>query len=396
MEDIEDPTNLTGIFMQLNKSRLNDKLDLEAIEKSMIGSSGVKIIPEKDPTRELKDTLKDIYAETGIELGVDGDDIDVGASGSEHDLGNSGNFVDEPQSPLPDDNGGVTGLDDLQIDTSVLEGLPNDPKDLEDVYQKYEQQKSSQFPQRNEQPRPLGVSRPPNTSSSNYPNTAIRPQPPQNRNIRPNGSGGSGGPGVSEPPGYSMKEHDINEALRAYSGYETNIDMERENEEEMKSILLEDIDELRSELEADQIDLRRIPEVNHDSEIDDIKKIHKILQRKYDRRRYNNFGNEMILAAAQGLEYAFDGKRRWGPYSPDLTGWHNTIRPKLRRMRYETSTIVSGIMQEYNIGPTTRVLMELVPSAFLYSRMRKEQHGQMNYSPDQMSEAYDDLRQYDN
>jgi hypothetical protein len=52
-------------------------------------------------------------------------------------------------------------------------------------------------------------------------------------------------------------------------------------------------------------------------------------------------------------------------------------------------------MQEYNIGPTTRVLMELIPSMILYSHMRKEQHGKSNYSPDQMSEAFDDLRQFD-
>jgi hypothetical protein len=35
MEDIEDPTNLTGISSLVNKSHVNDKLDLAAIEKSV-------------------------------------------------------------------------------------------------------------------------------------------------------------------------------------------------------------------------------------------------------------------------------------------------------------------------------------------------------------------------
>jgi hypothetical protein len=144
------------------------------------------------------------------------------------------------------------------------------------------------------------------------------------------------------------------------------------------------------------VDLSRIREVDKDSSLDDIKKIHKILRLKYDRKRCNSFGTEIILAGAQGLEYLFNGKRNIGSYYPDLTGWHNTIRPKLRRMRYETSTIVSNILQDYHIGPAARVSLELIPSAILYSRMRRDQHGKNNYSPDEMMNAFEDLRQFDN
>jgi len=57
--------------------------------------------------------------------------------------------------------------------------------------------------------------------------------------------------------------------------------------------------------------------------------------------------------------------------------------------------IVSNVMHEWDVGAITRVMLELVPSAFLHSRMRSEQHGKAGYSPDQMSEAYDALRAYD-
>jgi len=155
--------------------------------------------------------------------------------------------------------------------------------------------------------------------------------------------------------------------------------------------MLEDIDELWVSLEDYDVDLLRIPKVYQDSPTADVAQVQKILRMKYDRRRYTTFGTEFILAGVHGLEYLFDGKRKWGPYQPDLTNWHNTVRTKLRRMRYETSMIVSDVMHQWNVGAFTRVLIELVPSAFLHSRMRSEQHGKAGYTPDQISAAYDAL-----
>ena len=193
----------------------------------------------------------------------------------------------------------------------------------------------------------------------------------------------------------NIQDDHISEALKTYSGDKEQVSADHETEEDIKTILLEDVDELRYELEQDQIDVSRIPQVNKDSSLEDVKKIRKILRMKYDRKRCDSFGTEIIMASAQGLEYLFDGKKKWGPYRPDLLGWSNTIRPKLRRMKYETSTIIASVMQEYNIGPMARIGLELIPSAILYSRMRREQHGKANYSPDQMSEALEDLRQFD-
>jgi hypothetical protein len=52
-------------------------------------------------------------------------------------------------------------------------------------------------------------------------------------------------------------------------------------------------------------------------------------------------------------------------------------------------------MEKYNIGPVGRLGLELVPSAFLHSKMRKDRRGKANYTPNQMSEAYDQLSQFD-
>ena len=170
--------------------------------------------------------------------------------------------------------------------------------------------------------------------------------------------------------------------------------IEKEKEEDTKSQLLEQIDMLRITLEDEGIDLGRIPEVDNNSTLEKIQEVHKILRLKNDRNRYCSFAEEFIMFGAHALEEIFDGKRVWlRRYSPDLTGWHNTVNVKLRRMRYDTSNLVSGVMQEYNVDSGVRILLELVPSMFLHSKMRKQQFGSKTlYSDDEMSAALNDIR----
>jgi len=40
-------------------------------------------------------------------------------------------------------------------------------------------------------------------------------------------------------------------------------------------------------------------------------------------------------------------------------------------MRFETSTFVQEVMQEYNMSAGMRLALELLPSMFLYSRNRR-------------------------
>jgi hypothetical protein len=103
----------------------------------------------------------------------------------------------------------------------------------------------------------------------------------------------------------------------------------------------------------------------------DIQNIYKILRLKNDRNRYCSFAEELILSGAYGMEYLFDGKKEWFGKAPDLTDWSSTVKVKLRRMRYETSTFVGEVMQEYNLSAGVRLALELLPSMFLYSRNRR-------------------------
>lgn len=150
-------------------------------------------------------------------------------------------------------------------------------------------------------------------------------------------------------------------------------DIDKEKEEDDKTAMLEQIDSLKETLVEDQVDISRVPEVNSNSSFDEIKSVLKVLTLKNDRNRYCSLAEELFLSGAYGLETAFDGQREWLGRKPDLTGWSDAVKIKLRRMRHETSTFVSGIMQEYKIGAGMRLLLELVPSMILHSRKRRQQ-----------------------
>jgi hypothetical protein len=86
---------------------------------------------------------------------------------------------------------------------------------------------------------------------------------------------------------------------------------------------------------------------------------------------------EVILGLAEGVETVFDGSRRIPVFGwkPDYTGYHNTVNVKLHRMRFETSQIVGNTIEKYSIGPLTRIVLELLPSFFLYPQQQRKQRG---------------------
>ena len=147
--------------------------------------------------------------------------------------------------------------------------------------------------------------------------------------------------------------------------------VQKEDEEDEMARIMEQIDLLRSNLESEGVDLSRIPDVNSGTSKKEAKAVLRILQIKNDRLRYCDFFEEGILALAYGLEGVFNGQREVLGSKIDLTGYSDTVKVKLRRMRYDTSSFVSGIMQGYNISSGWRIMLELIPSLFLYSRDRR-------------------------
>jgi hypothetical protein len=188
------------------------------------------------------------------------------------------------------------------------------------------------------------------------------------------------------------KQDKINNVLRDIDDRELEFNVEKEREEDDKASLLEQIDMLKITLEDDGVDISGVPDIDKGSGMKDIQNVYKILRLKNDRNRYCSFAEEMILSGAYGMEYLFDGQREWfGGRKPDLTDWSSTVKIKLRRMRYETSTLVQEVMQEYNLSPSVRLALELIPSMFLYSRNRRLSQNDNLVSDAQYKDAISNL-----
>jgi hypothetical protein len=168
------------------------------------------------------------------------------------------------------------------------------------------------------------------------------------------------------------KQSHVNNVL---DGMDRNSDndnfIHQEDEEDEMAKILEQIDLLKTNLENEGVNLERIPDVNVNTSAKEARSILKILRIKNDRLRYCDFFEEGILAAAYGLEGIFNGNREILGSKIDLTGYSDTVKVKLRRMRYDTSNFVSSVMQGYNINSGWRIMLELIPSLFLYSRDRR-------------------------
>jgi hypothetical protein len=116
-----------------------------------------------------------------------------------------------------------------------------------------------------------------------------------------------------------------------------------------------------------------MPSMN--STMEEIEMVYRTFRMKNDRNRCASLAEEVILSGAELMEFLFDGKQEIPVvgWKPDYTGYHNTVNVKLHRMRFETASVVSGIIEQYNLSPLSRVMLELLPSLVLYPSHRQKQ-----------------------
>ena len=154
----------------------------------------------------------------------------------------------------------------------------------------------------------------------------------------------------------------------------TEIDLSDElREDDEKIQLLDEIEILWDVLKEEDIDLSRITMPTMETPISIMRKVRRSLRLKNNRVRSRHFAEEVLLASAYALEHVFDGEKTYFGRRPNLSGWPSTLNVKLRRMRFETSSLASNVMSNLNTGPAIQILMELIPSMILCARMRKTQ-----------------------
>ena len=155
-----------------------------------------------------------------------------------------------------------------------------------------------------------------------------------------------------------------------------NIDMEQEIEDERKNTLLEQIESIRDDLGELGVSVEGSQYyVSYDAPLKRIEEVHRRLTFKYNKLKYNSIAEEALVAGASLLEMIFNGKHEYFGVRPDITGYSDVVKSKLKRIRVETSTAVSRFVAKNNVGVMPRLMMELLPSLITQSQRRKLQSG---------------------
>lgn len=334
-----DPYILYGLHEIINPENIRNDIDLRELEKKIADGSGQDT--SRDPTAILNAELAEAARRMNIDFGLP--DLAPKASSA-------------PTSPAPAPT--QSYYDDSDDSQSEESDADDDPA-----------------PVRQDAPR---------EGSAHYDN----PSPPS----APFNTRGSSD-FAARTREQQRREH-INSALGGSGGGGGDFSFEREKTEDAKCSMLAEIDSLLGILSGYDVDISRVPTVDHMSSYDEIEKVLRLLRYKNDHARYCSFAEETMLFGAHLLEDLFDGKKVWlGKYRPDVTGWHNNVLAKLRRMRHDTGRVISGVMQDYEVSPMFRIALELVPSLFLHSRTRQLQHSEPDlYTDADYSAAQDEVR----
>jgi hypothetical protein len=168
-------------------------------------------------------------------------------------------------------------------------------------------------------------------------------------------------------------------------------DFYEEEVKNKKALLIEQISLLKLVLEEENENIDNIPNVNETDDIKTLEHIYKILKIRKDRIHFSTLGEELLLFVTHILENIFDGKTVYfNRFRPNLVGWHSSVQARLRRSRYETSTIISSFVENYQISSTAKIMLDLIPSMFLYS-FQKSQH-QNKFSSNDLRQNINNVR----
>jgi len=165
-----------------------------------------------------------------------------------------------------------------------------------------------------------------------------------------------------------------------------------DREQDVKISMIEEIRDLRQTAIDDGDDVEQIAIPTVDESIDTIRTMLMILRRHNDRKRFSALADDCIMVGAKCLESICDGEHAIFGFRPDLRGWSNHVRAKLRRMRHDTSQIANSVIGD-GIGPGMRLLIELLPSMIMYAHDRKPSASRAEGVPDErLTHAIANLR----
>ena len=361
--------NLLGLSSIVNQNTINKDINLKNAELDFLSDISSHSNYHTNCNTEIynKD-IKDIAAEIGIDV----DNISLlldnnGKKNNRNDDDDRRRNNDDYDRRRDDDYDQRRDDDyDRQRDDDYNKSnvsLNKKSERLVNIYDTINNEKQKQYNNDNES----YVSRRSNNQRNDFPSLQ------QRFNIRAEQRGNRNNNSNNNNTKNEQYRHDVfsNVLHNIKPNAEYTHDIYTEELKNKKSMILEQIQLLILLLKEENEDISNIPEVSENVTIERLDHIYKILKIKKDRNQFSTLGEEIIMFCVHLLESFFDGERViFGKFQPDLTGWHNSVAVKLRKMKYETSTVISDIVQTYNISYGTRLAIELIPSLFLYSKMK--------------------------
>lgn len=351
--------SIIGIPSLLNTEFIKNGIDIEELEKSM--SQGVQDIDDTEYEKELSKLSQSL----GIDFGGD----DIGKSSI--NIGNADIFSnlgdgDDDDDDEDDDTGDEDTLSELSI------GGDGEDSNLNSMF---------------------------SGGSSN--NLSSRAPPPAFSNTAHT----TGQPPMIFKPGGDIErktqEQEKRERIRSALG---NIQkdnkiiqgIERYKQEEMKSSLIEQIGGMKQLLEEEGVNVDTIPEVNLNTSFETVQQVHGILNARIMRTRYSTIFEELASIGCIALEYFLDGEREIFGFKPNMKGYNQVAMMKLRRLRYQTSTMVHNKFVDMGIGPTAQILLEMIPSIILHGKSNSDPKGEQGLcSTGEVAKARRDIRDLD-
>lgn len=331
---------ITGMADIINPDNIKPGIDLRELEKTMI-SGGVINEPRRDKAEDrFEKELRETAQRLGIEFnGNDSDESDE----------------DTPRSPMASPRRSP-------VRDMVSHTYQPSPTRQSFTTQSPTRQSPSRF---SYQASPVRYSTAPASPDRNYTRSPAR---------------------YSTAPAFTRtNEQERRSTISSIVGgtQDISVSLDRERMEDAKMSMLAEIDDLYATLKREGSDLSRVVIPDADAEYNDVEKVLKILRHKNDHIRYRTFAEEFLIFGAHMLGDICNGERVFfNRYRPNLKGWHNNVSVKLERMQHDTSKIVNSVIQNYDIGPGTRLLVELVPNMVLYSKAHSTTQGQNNVFSD--------------
>lgn len=146
-----------------------------------------------------------------------------------------------------------------------------------------------------------------------------------------------------------------------------------EDLEDNKFELLEEIHNLKESIVEGGGRVDDIPEVTDEDSMEDIQKAYKKAKYRNNIQNYAETGGNLIMISAQALGKLFNGKRKVLGFQPNFSTWaEKCVRPKLRRIKPETTTMVSNAVEYFGISGGQRIVFELLPSLIVHGATQTE------------------------